>query len=107
MTIVERGSRPVVVDGHPLRFSVFRRDNRDWGDYDQLQVIIVDESRRGSILRICYLREDDERCFERPITPRMIAEAARCALARGWQPGLGTGVFLGIPAWELRLALDR
>jgi hypothetical protein len=98
MTISRRGSRPVVVEGHPLRFSVFRKGIRGCPDCDRRHVIIVGESRRGSTVQIGV---DDDSGPDLPITPRMIAEAARRALALGWQPGEGTGVFLGVPAREL------
>jgi hypothetical protein len=94
VTLTKKGSRPIVVDGHRLRFSVFRKGIRGCPDCDALHVVISDDSRRGSVLQG---RLADPTGPDVAITPRMIATAAAGALAAGWRPGEGRGVFLSVP----------
>ncbi len=91
MTLAKKGSRLIVVDGHRLRFSVFRNGVRGCPDCDRLHVVISDESRKGSVVRI---HAGDPSGPDQAITPKMIAAAARQALAAGWRPGEGQGVFV-------------
>jgi hypothetical protein len=98
VTITKKGSRPIIVEGLALRYSIFRNGIQGCPDCGALHVIILDDSRRGSAVRICI---DPPWGPDQPITPRMIAAAASRALARGWQPGEGTGVFLTVPVAEL------
>lgn len=82
MTLAKTGSRPLVVRGLKLRFSVLTAD-----------------ARTGSSVVADALGPD------RPITPARIADIASTALDAGWQPGEGKGVFCRwvlLPDGELR-----
>lgn len=87
--IARRGSRPIVVDGHSLRWWVRRRGLRGCYDCDECTVIIAHESRTGAIVQafVPEAWKDDV-----AITPAQIAAIAREALAGGWVPGQGDGV---------------
>lgn len=92
--IARRGSRPIVVDGHPLRWWVRRRGARGCPDCDECTVIVAHESRTGAIVQ-SFVPEAWRREVT-PITPAQIAALARAALASGWIPGQGSGV-IGLP----------
>lgn len=94
MTMNRKGSRAIVVDGKTLRFSVYRHGVRGCPDCDRLHVLIADDSRQGSIVRV---HVGDPSGPDVPITPRLIATAAAQALRAGWQPGQGKGVFMTVP----------
>ena len=97
MTIRRAGSRSIVVDGRPLRFAVFRGGARGCPDCDRLYTIICADDRRGSVVRLGVA---DPSGPDVAITPAMIAAAARRALAAGWQPGHGSGLFASYPAFD-------
>ncbi|MBK7192101.1 MAG: hypothetical protein IPH80_06420 [Myxococcales bacterium] len=97
MAIRRAGSRSIVVDGRPLRFAVFRGGVRGCPDCDRLYTVICADDRRGSVVR---LGVDDPAGPDVAVTPAMIAAAARRALAEGWRPGHGTGVFAVYPAFD-------
>src|SRR5687767_3576560 len=81
-----RGSRPIEVDGHSLRWWVRGRCGSD-------SVVLAHASRSGMIVRV-HVPEpwmDDVV----PITPARVAWLARKALAPGWLPGQGKGEFAG------------
>lgn len=88
--IARRGSRPIVVDGHALRWWVRRRGVRGCPDCDECTVIIAHASRTGAIVQAQV--DEAWRREEEPITPARIAALARSALAAGWVPGQGDGV---------------
>lgn len=88
-----RGGRPIDVDGHPLRWWVRRRGARGCPDCDECSVLLAHASRAGMIVQV-FIR-DPWRDEVEPITPSRIAALARKALARGWIPGHGAGVFDG------------
>lgn len=68
-----------------------------------LKIVISDDSRRGSVVRI---RLTDPADPSTVITPRMIAAAASQALAHGWVPGQGKGVFLAVPFEQVMAAIE-
>lgn len=88
----------IAVEGHALRFSVFRKGVRECPDCDHLHVVISAADRSGSVVHVGVANPTGP---DVEITPRMIAAAASRALARGWQPGAGKGVFLAVPLREL------
>lgn len=88
-----RGSRTIEVDGHALRWWVRRHGERGCPDCDDCVVVLACASRTGSIVRVHV--PDAWRPEVVPITPRRIAGLARRALALGWVPGAGSGVFAG------------
>lgn len=89
MSIARRGSRQINVDGAPLRWSYrLAYCGSSTCSQDPPHVVISHESRQGMVI-ISYLDSDGA-----PVTPKMIAEIARRAMARGWQPGVGTGEML-------------
>lgn len=91
MTVSRRGSRAIVVRGKALRFTVRRKGVRGCPDCDRLHVLIVDDSRAGSIVLVHVA---DAHGPDVAVTPRLVAAAAAMALDAGWQPGSGEGVFL-------------
>ena len=90
MTVAKKGSRPIVVRGLNLRFSVIRSGARHCPDCDRLHVVLADDSRKGSVVLI---HAADPSGPDLAITPRAIAVVASQALDAGWRPGEGTGVF--------------
>jgi hypothetical protein len=88
-----RGSRPLDVDGHALRWWVIRRGVRGCPDCDECSVVLAAASRTGSVVRV-YI-PDAWRDEVAPITPARVAALARKALRRGWVPGQGQGEFAG------------
>lgn len=89
-----RGARRIVVDGHALLWWVRRRGVRGCPDCDECSVVLAAATRTGQIVRVWIAdpwRDDVE-----PITPTRVAALARKALARGWIPGAGDGLFLAV-----------
>jgi hypothetical protein len=88
MTVGRRGGRPIDVDGHALRWW-FRRPPCGGCPQDQQWILIADASREGTVVRgsVPYTAHPEA------VTPAFVAEVARAALARGWQPGVGSGEF--------------
>lgn len=89
-----RGARRIVVDGQTLLWWVRRRGVRGCPDCDECSVLLADVSRTGQIVQVWI--PDAWRDDVDAITPTRIAALARKALARGWRPGQGAGVFLGV-----------
>lgn len=90
--IARRGGRPIVVDGHSLRWWVRRRGLRGCSHCDECTVIVAHASRTGAIVQ-AFVPDGWREDF--PITPAQIAALAREALAAGWVPGQGDGVIAG------------
>lgn len=91
--LARRGSRPIEVQGHALRWWVRRTGVRNCPDCDTCAVILAHASGKGQVVRV-YIAEA-WRHEVVPITPARVAALARKALARGWVPGQGRGGFDG------------
>lgn len=91
--LARRGGRAIEVDGHSLLWWVRRRGARGCPDCDECTVILADASRRGMVVQVFV--PEAWRAEVVAITPTRIAALARKALARGWVPGQGSGVFAG------------
>ena len=91
MTVNRQGLRTIVVDGRRYAWSV-----RQAGCpcCHGRSVVIVDASRRGSVV---LLPGPVEGYPAVPITPQLIADRIREARGRGWQPGEGSGIFAHLP----------
>ena len=89
MTISRKGSRRVVVDGVPYRWTV-----RPSPSYLQalaqnpLSFAVADESSAGTTLIVQLSGPRPEKWLTEPeatVTPVIIQQAVRSALARGWR----------------------
>lgn len=103
LTLRRKGARKIVVDGRPLLYAVFRKGARGCPDCDRLHVIVVGETRKGSVVRIGI---DDAWGPDMSITPKLIASAVRLALTKGWRPGEGEGTFYGVNVRDLASATN-
>ncbi len=87
MTTGKRGFRAISVDGRRLLWRVLPEGCPCGLSHS---VVLVDASREGSVVRLSgplWTGADGE------IVPRLIADGARKALALGWLPGQGSGLF--------------
>lgn len=87
MTTGKRGFRPIDVDGHRLLWRVLPEGCPCGHPHS---VVVVDASREGSVVR---LSGPPWTGADGAITPRHVADGARAALASGWVPGQGSGLF--------------
>ena len=87
MTMPRRGSRPIDVEGHALRWW-YRLPACGSADcpQDWPHVVIADASRAGAVIAFVVPSGHGA------VTPADVARAARAALADGWQPGQGSGL---------------
>lgn len=94
MAIHRRGLRRIEVDGRRL---VWRfRGSACATCRVKHGAVIADGSRRGSVLRLWVeIFSPDV-----PVTPAIVAARVREAIAQGWVPGEGAGVFAAFPAAE-------
>ena len=87
MAIAKRGGRRIEVDGVPLRWWYrLAYCGSATCPQDPPHVLIAHESRDGTVI-VCHLDTDGA-----AITPSIVADVARRAIARGWQPGVGSGI---------------
>lgn len=88
MAWAKQGSRPIVVDGHTLRWAVRRRGVPGCPCCDRGQLLVGVEDRKGASLHLGLARRG-LRGGEHAITPALVAAVVRAALAEGWSPGAG------------------
>jgi len=87
VTVPRRGLRKIVVNGHTLAWTYklahcgSANCPQDWP-----HLVLVHGSRKGSVVH------GGIPSFHGALTPKLIAELAREALAQGWVPGEGIGI---------------
>lgn len=100
MAIPRKGSRGIKVDGVPYRWRIRHKPNywqECFGDTFSVGVEWADpRSRCVLVLVSSYARLDNimgSRQSTEPITPQIMADSIRAAVAKGWRPGVKGSAF--------------
>ena len=97
MTIPQKGSRPLTVDGVRYRWSVRSRPTYSQGiGQGPLSFAVVNDDAPGSTLVVTLDAMRPDNWLQEPsavVTPKMVELAIRKALADGWHAAQGGGAF--------------
>lgn len=91
MTLAKKGRRRVEVDGRQYHWTIRKTPTYDQGLLHSPMAIAVElaeESIKGMLLVNCTVSRPDNWVapHQTAVTPQVVREAIRAALAAGWQP---------------------
>ena len=97
MTNPRKGSRPLVVDGTPYRWSVRARPTHSQGICQSpLTFAVVNDQSPGSTLVVTLDAMRPDNWLQQPgasVTPKLVERAIRKALSEGWRAEQCGGAF--------------